>query len=258
MTATLFDSVPLGLVYVGTVLLALLVMEGGYRLGRARVRRAADASEGSIGALVGATLAMLAFFLAFLVGSSADRFGTRRQLVVDEANAIRTLYLRAGYTQAPYPQEIRPLLAEYVDVRLSALDPQQTEQAIARSEQIHLELWAQVESLAKKDSSDVTALVVESTNEVIDLHTLRVRAANLRIPDTMWLVIYVLSGLAMFMVGLENGYAGRHNLIAVVALALAYSAVILLIASLDRPTGGLLQVSQQALVDVQRFIQEFP
>ena len=80
----------------------------------------------------------------------------------------------------------------------------------------------------------------------------------LRIPDTMWLVIYVLSGLAMFMVGLENGYAGRHNLIAVVALALAYSAVILLIASLDRPTGGLLKVSQQALVDVQRFIQEFP
>ena len=39
---------------------------------------------------------------------------------------------------------------------------------------------------------------------------------------------------------------------AVLALALGFSAIMLLIADLDRPQEGLLKVSQQAMIDLQR------
>lgn len=258
MTTQLLDPLPLWALYVVMALFLFLMAEAGYQLGRARQRRRPEEKEANIGAMAGATLGMLAFILAFLVGTAADRFGARRQLVVEEANAIRTAYLRAGYVPEPYPGEIRPLLSEYVHERLAALDPQHTAEAIARSEQIHVELWARAEALARDYPSDVIALFVESTNDIIDLHTLRLRAVNTRVPESLWLSIYALSGLAMLMVGLHNSYSGHRNLWGLLALVLAFSAVILLIADLDRPAGGFLQVSQQALIDLQHFMASYP
>ena len=258
MTTQILDPLPLWALYLLLALFLFLMAEAGYQLGRARQRRRPDEKEANIGAMAGATLGMLAFILAFLVGSAADRFGTRRQLVVEEANAIRTAYLRAGYVPEPYLGEIRPLLREYVDVRLTALDPQSVEQAVARSEEIHLELWARAEALAREYPSDVIALFVESTNEIVDLHALRIRAVNTRIPESLWLSIFALCGLSMLMVGLHDSYSGQRNLFGLLALILAFSAVILLIADLDRPTGGFLEVSQQSLIDLQQFMASYP
>ena len=46
-------------------------------------------------------LALLAFLLAITMGMASDRFDTRRGLVLEEANAIQTTYLRAGYLPEP-------------------------------------------------------------------------------------------------------------------------------------------------------------
>ena len=257
MTTQLLDALPLWALYLLLAAFLFLMAEAGYQLGLARQRRHPEEKEANIGTIAGATLGMLAFILAFMVGSAADRFGTRRQLVVEEANAIRTAYLRAGYLPDPYPEQIRPLLSEYVDVRLSALDPHNVEQALARSEEIHVELWKQAEALARDYPSDVIALFVESTNEIINLHTMRLVAVNTRIPEPLWLSIYALAGLTMLLVGLHNSYSGQRSVMGLVAMVLAFSAVILLIADLDRPTGGFLQVSQQALVDLKDFMASY-
>jgi hypothetical protein len=94
------------------------VCRGGYRLGRTD---AADRSRSRAGgAMVGATLGLIAFMLAFTFGLAAARFDTRRQVLLDEANAIGTTYLRAG--MLPDRREaIRALLRDYVDTRLEAV-----------------------------------------------------------------------------------------------------------------------------------------
>ena len=51
--------------------------------------------------MVAATLALLAFILAFTFGLAGSWFDVRRRLVVDEANAIGTTYLRAGMLPSP-------------------------------------------------------------------------------------------------------------------------------------------------------------
>ena len=72
------DAFPIWGVYVVIVLVALLVVEGGYRLGRYWQQRAGQGKEGTVGSLVGSTLALLAFLLVFLTGIAANRFDTRR------------------------------------------------------------------------------------------------------------------------------------------------------------------------------------
>src|SRR5438876_10839801 len=70
-------------------------VECGYRLGKYRRSRQEQGKEAPGGTMVGATLGLLAFILAFTFGLAATRFDTRRQVLLDEANASGTTYLRA-------------------------------------------------------------------------------------------------------------------------------------------------------------------
>jgi hypothetical protein len=114
------DALPLWGVFIAILLVVLVSVECGYRLGKHRRNRHEAEKETPVGAMVGATLGLLAFILAFTFGLAAARFDTRRQVLLDEANAIGTTYLRA--CMLPDRRDgIEPLLREYVDTRLEAL-----------------------------------------------------------------------------------------------------------------------------------------
>ena len=97
----LLDSIPIPLVFVLIVAVLLIAFEIGFRGGRWWQDRTPGEHEGPTGTLVGSLLALMAFLLAITMGMASDRFDARRGLVLDEANAIGTTYLRAGYLPAP-------------------------------------------------------------------------------------------------------------------------------------------------------------
>lgn len=247
------DLLPVWGVYLLTVIVFLLSSEGGYRLGRGIKKRWPDRSESDVGTIVAAALAFLGFLLAFLTGTALNVYSGRARLVVQEANAIGTTYLRAGYLDEPYSTESRQLLREYVDTRLAALDPDRLEAAIARSEEIQMELWRRAEIVARESPVPTISIYISALNEVIDLHTERVHLElGVRIPATILLGLYLVGVLTMFLIGLHNGYEGQRNLVALVAMVLILSMVFLLIVDLDRSGQGLVQVPQKALLDLQR------
>lgn len=258
MLTALLDNLPLWAVFVATVALLWLSLEIGYRL--ARQRRRADGEEessvgsmaGSTGAMVGAMLGLLAFMLAFTFGLSASFFQTRREVVLSEANAIGTTYLRAAMFPASIGTDARKLLREYVDVRLEAAQGLNVDQAVSKSEELHHRLWLQAVAASENDRSPVTALFIESLNEVIDLHAKRVMfTLRTRVPPPIWLVLCLLAILSMAAMGYNQGLTSTRRSLVTLALIFAFSVVMLLIVDLDRPGEGLLRVSQQSMIDLQ-------
>jgi hypothetical protein len=217
-----------------------------------------EEKEGAIGAMTGATLGLLAFLVAFVTSMAVSRFDSRRQLVIDEANAIGTTWLRAGYLDEPYRTEIRQLLRDYVDVRVHLPSLVTLAEVRARSEQIHGELWARAEVLARQNQgSTVAALFISSLNDTIDLHTKRVIALTAgRLPETILIGIFLVALLAMALLGFQSSFHGKRSAIALVGLVLVFSLLILLIIDLDRPGEGLLRVSQQAMIDLQQQLHQ--
>ena len=251
----LLDSIPIPLVFVLIVVVLLVAFEVGFRVGRWWQDRTPEETEGPTGTLVGSLLALTAFLLAITMGMASDRFDTRRGLVLDEANAIGTTYLRAGYLPAPYGDESRELLREYVPLRINTNDRAALASNIARSEEIHAELWARAEAVVRVQSNDVIALYIESLNEVIDLHTSRVIAAiYARVPETILILLLVGSALTLAMVGYGAGLTRRRSPLTAVVLVIALSATLTIVIDLDRPREGFIQVSQQPLLDLQRQI----
>ena len=178
------DVLPGWAVYPLAVIVLLAALAGGYYYAKGRGAKAPAKSDRGVGAISGATLGLLAFLLAFVVGFGVNVWQERRVLVVSEANAISTTYLRAGYLAEPYRSESRKLLIEYADQRVAAYEPGRLAAAIARSEEIQRELWTLAEELVKGgDTAAVFGLYVSSLNEVIDLHTERVNVGlYVRVP----------------------------------------------------------------------------
>ena len=253
MTNQPLDIVPMWAMYFVTVLAMLATMEVGYRLNKRLRRKSPDKTDVGLGGMVGASLGLLAFLLAFVVGFGSNINTERRHLVVDEANAIGTTYLRAGYLNEPYRIEARDLLREYTDLRLTAYDGTPLATVISRSEQIHNELWASAEKIAVESPLPTISLYLSSLNEVIDRHAERVAVGvDIRIPPSVLLGLYVVALFATFLVGLQSGDGEKRNYVAHIVLVLILSVVFLLIVDLDRAQEGLLRVSQLPMIDLQR------
>src|SRR5262245_1132910 len=247
------DALPLWALFIVILLIVLLSVEFGYRLGKYRRSRREEEKEAPLGTMVGATLGLLAFILAFTFGLAAARFDTRRQVLLDEANAIGTTYLRAAMLPERR-EEIRTLLRNYVNTRLEAVRSGHIEEGLRQSENIQNEVWTQAVAVGEKNpSSIVVGLFVQSLNDMIDLHAKRVQAGlRSRIPGAIWVGLFAVAALSLATMGYHAGMVGTRRSLAILAVAFTFSVVIELIADLDRPREGVLRVSQHALIDVQR------
>lgn len=254
MNSQPLDSIPMWALYFVSVAAMLASMEAGYRVNRAIHRKSPDKTDEDLGSMVSASLALLAFLLAFMVSFGANINTERRHLVVDEANAIGTTYLRAGFLDEPYQTEARDLLREYTNIRVEAsLRQAQVAAVIIRSEEIYSELWVSAEKIAIESPLPTISLYISSLNEVIDRHTERLTVgASIRIPPSIVLSLSVVALFTFFLVGVQSGQGEKRNYFAYIILVMILAVVFLLIVDLDRAQEGLLRISQQPMIDLQR------
>jgi drug/metabolite transporter (DMT)-like permease len=254
------DLLPLWGLFLAAAALLWLAMECGYRIGRWRRAQTPDEKDQPVGAMVASILGLLALVLGFTFSLAASRFEVRRQVVLEEANAIGTTYLRARLLPEPQRTELEKLLREYAAVRIQAPQEGKTAQAITRSEALHELLWAQAADAAKQDRGSImTGVFIQSLNELIDLHAKRMFVGlRSRIPLVIWVGLFGLAMLGMAAVGYQSGLAATRRSPAMLGLVVAFSLVLYLIADLDRAHGGLLRIGQQAMIDVQRSMQPTP
>jgi hypothetical protein len=185
----------------------------------------------------------------FTLALAASRFAERRSLLIEEANAIETTYLRAETLAEPKREQARELLRQYVGARLdfdgAGLDSARAEEAANRGKQIQEGLWEGVVEITETDRTAVSAAYMNSLNEVIDLHEKRISALENRIPVSIWLLIFCVSTIAIFSRGLTMA---RRFWMTVVLAPLTVAIVVTLIADVDTPSSGLIRLDQRAML----------
>ena len=254
----LLDGIPLWGLFAATLAVVLLSYEAGFRAGRWRSRRSEHEHEVVVRSMVAAMLGLLTFLLAFTFWIAATHFDAVRQAKLNEANAIRTAYLRADLLPEPHRAEIRDLLRDYVDVRLEAFGRGISNKRFRGRKSYIAGSGLRRSPPREKTSSPIFAgYFIQSLNEVIALHARRVTTGlEFRIPDAIWYVLYAITTLAAASIGCHAGLTGASRPLVVTAFVLIISVVMLLIADLDHPRRGALRVSQQELIDLRRTMSE--
>jgi hypothetical protein len=253
MGGEMFDALSIPSVYIFTAAFFLLSFEVGHRIGRYTLSHSRNTVDTAPGPMVGSVLATLAFVLAFSFNMAASRFDLRKQNVLAETNVINSAYMRADFLDQPHRSEIQRILREYVDVRLQGIEPDNRETALIRSLELHQILWSEVTSVARQNPTVLNARLVQSVIDIISIHEKRLTAATRnRIPNSIWFTLYAIAAFAMVAMGSQTGLARTRRLIQVIPLVLAFSALMTLVADLDRPVElGLIKVSQEAMITLQ-------
>ena len=234
-----------------TLTLFVVVTELGFRIGRFGATPART-SEGQVGPTLGGLVGLLGLLLAFTFGMAGSRFDLRRQLLVDQASALKSTYLRADLLTEPLRGEAQDLLRRYVDLLIEAATPDRAAEALLVSQPMLDRLWSIGTAAAKESPTPITGLYLQSVNDVTNMQAKRATLAwHNPLPSVILGALYLVILLVLGVIGFEGGISGKHRPVASVVLGVTLAAVVLLIIDLDRPQEGLLRNSQQPLIDVR-------
>jgi hypothetical protein len=242
----------------------LLSLLTALALGRWIRHRFSAVSEGGEkdsqqGLVVSAVLGLLALLTGFTFALAAERFETRRELVLQHANAIGTAYLRVQLLPEPHRQRLSDLIMRYTDnmIALAKVGPVGASPLLAKDDRLLTEIWA-----ASADAYDaikplpLAVPFLNAMNAMIDMDGARRAARYAHVPSE------VFAGLLVYCVVTAGvlGYVltdSRGRLVSgLLLLLLVFS--LLLIFDIDSPTSGGIRESQGPMEDLRKSIASEP
>lgn len=233
-----------------------LAIEIGLRVGRPGSVPANEAAKEHINGIQAAMLGILALLLGFTFSLALQRYDSRSEAVVDEANAIGTAWLRTQLLPAALRGEAQALLRDYTGARVQAstltlADHAQLGALMARATQQQTALWALARRALELDPNSYTpVLFIESVNTLIDSFGKRDAALQRHVPEFVLMLLYATFLMAGAIVGYACGVGGHRPSMASYIMVVLIVVLVFIILDLDRPRRGLIQVSQKSLVDL--------
>ncbi|MFO0886094.1 MAG: hypothetical protein U0894_18245 [Pirellulales bacterium] len=237
--------------------LMFVANEVGYRIGRTRHANEDDRSHSVSTSQKAAILGLVALLFGFSYSITSSRYSQRQRVVLDEANAIGTCYLRARLLAEPARSRMQDALRNYTDMRLEhfekGLDPAEYQRTSAAMDVLLSELWSAVEDGVKADSELArTAQIVPAANEVIDMSATRAWASHNHLPVSTLLLMAVCMVVSGGLQGHSSGQVRRRHLELWLTLNVLVMLLLFVVIDFDRPRRGFIRVNHAPLIELQK------
>ena len=253
----IFYGYPSGAVALLILALMAIAMEAGFRLGtRARARTSATAKS-QIETMQTTLLGMLALMLGFTFSISLDRFNSRSEALVHEANTIGTAWLRSSLLPEQPRVEARRAFAAYADTRAATVTltwerREERRTLNAEAQRLQARLWDQAAEAARSAPSPATTgLYVQSLNEMIDAHASLMAQVDRHVPELVLLLLFGAFVVSGGVIGYSAGLAGQRPSRATFVMVALVVLLMFIILDLDRPRRGIIEVNPQPIIDVK-------
>jgi len=225
----------------------VILLEAGFRMGRYVSQRIEGAHEGTA-TIQAAVFALLGLLLGFTFANGISHLDQRRQLIIQESNAIGTAYLRLDLLPAGEQQEMRQLFRQYLDVRLGVYeklpDLVAAHDDLQHAAQLQQEIWSHAIAGSREDSTqNVARLLLPALNDMIDVTTARTIALHTHLPPLIFglsISVALLSGLiAGYDMARRKSRSWFHGLLYAVVISITIFTVL----DLDYPRFGLIRLT---------------
>lgn len=240
--------------FVGT----LICLRGGWLVGRQRLLGADSEAAAGLSAVDGAVFGLMGLLIAFTFTGAAARFDHRRDLIVEEVNAIGTAWLRLDLLQPEPRDDLRELMRQYVDARIATYanvtDEAAVRAALQRTQEAQAAFWSRLTPALKAETAlALVASIVPAVNSMFDIAQTRILATRQHPPLAIYLMLGLLVLVSSLLAGFGMAKAAKQSRLHVLAFAVILSTSIYLILDIEYPRLGLIRVDQfdQALLDLR-------
>jgi hypothetical protein len=251
------SSILIAMVLFVSMVIAIKI---GYRIGQNPKISASESYLVHVNSIQGTLLGVLALLLGFTFSLALQRFDSRSEAVVEEANAIGTAYLRAHLLPTSINSNVRKLFQSYVDLRVQAgaislANEVKYQALISKENQVLDDLWGYARQAAIEDGRPVTSgLFIQSLNEAIDSHGRCIAALRRHVPEPVLFLLYGTFLMTGGVVGYAAGITGHHLSVVTYILVALIVVIAFIIIDLDRPRRGLIKVDQMSLIDLKAVV----
>ena len=235
-----------------------LSMRFGWSMGRRRLAAMGEGANEGLGAVDGAIFGMMGLLLAFTFTGAASRFDQRRDLIVQETNAIGTAWLRLDLLAAEPREQARNLFRRYLDQRLDVYadvtDQVRTARSLAAVAALQTQIWDLAVGQAREDKSQpLVQSLLPALNDMFDIATSRVLATRQHPHPAIFGLQLVLVLVSAFLVGFSQAKVTRQSRLHLVGFSLTTALALYLIIDLEYPRVGMISVHEfdRALVELR-------
>lgn len=204
--------------------------------------------------ILSAVLGLLGLMIAFTFSMALNRYDDRRELVVSEANAIGTAWLRAGLIEGTAGPQLQAAIARYAELRAHLPARGETRAVEMASGEHQKQLWQQMRAAIAHTSPPVATLIITSMNEMFDIASSRKAEREAQIPALVLDIVMVYALLSAGIIGYVLGEAEPHHRMVTAILFLLLTLSLALVIDLDRPWRGSITISQQPMDDLRTMI----
>jgi hypothetical protein len=210
-----------------------------------------------IDSIQSALLGLLALLIAFTFSMALQRYDSRSDAVVDEANAIGTAYLRTQLLPLENQAEVQRALRQYVDLRVKA-----STLPLNRVDELNKffdednkaldQLWQKTMQEVPANANPATiGLFIQSLNEMIDSFGRRSAIIERHVPEAVLGLLAIVFTMTCMVIGYNAGIRQHRPSKVTYLMVLLIALLVYAILDLDHPRQGLIQVSQKPLLDLQ-------
>jgi uncharacterized membrane protein YeiB len=242
MATTIFLAF-LMLVFLAGVGLQLL----GHHVGTGWRTRGMTGLGEATTAIQASLFALLGLLIAFTVSGGASRLEARQHLIVEEANAIGTAYLRVDMMPPAHQPALRELFRRYAEARIAFFSQvRHLDEARAshdRAVDLQRQIWdAAVAGQAEVHDARTATLALPAINAMIDVTTARDAAVRTHVPVSMFTLLVVLAFACAFLAGVEMSKQSRPSAFHMLAFAGTLALTCYVILNVEFPRFGLVRM----------------
>lgn len=238
--------------------LMVLAMFSGQKFARTKLKL--DSSH--VSSLNGALLALLAFILGFTYSMSNQRYDVRKEVIIQEANDLGTAILRADVFADSIRTPLRADFKRYLEARIayyeSKTDYDRMEAEMAKARKISGAIWNRIAEVNRIAPNAATVVAMTSVNTMIDIESERFYKSIARVPDSIIILLFLLSISAAFFTGCQAAAYKGFDLVMPIILQLMLTLVIYITLDLDRPRRGLINMDEihKSMIDLRENFKE--
>jgi hypothetical protein len=223
----------------------LLCSEAGRRLAQRRAASDPDGAWQGVGVIDGAVFGLLGLIVAFTFSGASSRFDARRNLIVQEANAIGTAWLRLDLLPANAQQGVRENLRKYLDARIRVYekfpDVAAVRQELEAANRLQAVIWTDAVAAAA-GSQPATMLLLPALNETFDIATTRTLSASMHPPSIVYAMLCLLALSSAMLAGYGMAKTRYRNWLHIVGYAAVTAGAYFVIVDIEHPRLGVIQI----------------
>jgi len=225
----------------------MVCLELGYRVGHRSSTRAAETAHEGVGAIEAAVFALLGLLLGFSFAGGMSRLESKRLLIIEEANAVGTAYLRLDLLPTNERTAMRRLFRDYLDARLRVYsrlpDRHAAELEMTEAGHIQQEIWTRAVTISSADASHNTArLLLPAINAMIDITTARKVAMYTHLPSLIFGLLISVALLSGLLAGYAMAKRRSRSWLHLVLYAAVVSITVYAVLDLEYPRYGLIRL----------------